>query len=157
MTTRLPWQKAFTLIETMVVMAIMLVVAGTGYYTVSQFTQSQGLNDDQRSVVTELKRVYAKATAVSYPSGCTGLTGYQVSVSVNTKAFSITALCASGNVAETRSDVLKTSQFQSTTSVTFTVSSGKVGTPVVLTIKDIIDATKTKTITVNDNGIFASN
>lgn len=139
------------------VMAIMLVITGTGYYSVSQFTQNQGLGDDQKSIIAEMKRAYAKATGVYYPSGCTGLTGYRVAAAQDSKDMTVTALCGSGNVAESRRSVLKGSLFTATTTFTFTVGTGVVGTPVVLTIKDLIDATKTKSVTINNNGVFIAN
>ena len=152
-------QKAFTIIELIIVITIMIVLAGSALVSVMSFNQNQGTTDDAKTVLTEMRRVYAKATGVFYPNGCTNLTGYTVTIAKDSTDMSVTANCAVSQT-ESRAGVLKTSKFRDAVSFTFSVPDGTVTPispnvyPISITIYSTNNSAATKTLTVSSYGVF---
>lgn len=151
-------QNGFTLIELMAAVAIMVIIAGVGFFSVSNFTQTQGVQDDGKALAGEFRRVYSMATGVSYPSAaCTSLSGYSVSGNSGGNTLTVTALCNSGNVVDTRNEVIKTSVFKNNFSFTFEVNTGNVPSGTVVTIQDINNSGITNDVSVFNNGVVKTN
>lgn len=150
-----PARSGFTMIEMLVATTILIIIAGIGIAGTITFNQNQGIEDDSKEVLTELRRVYSRAAGVYYPPGCNGtLTGYTVSVTSGSSNVVETAKCAS-NIAETRTDVIQTSHFSTTVSFTINAGDGKIsGSPYTLTIVSNSNSGLSKQIQVSDYGVF---
>lgn len=146
--------KGFTLIELMIVIVLMLIVSGTAMVNVTSFYQTQGTEDDIRTVLSEIRSAYSKATGVFYPPECTNLTSYTVLISSGSKDISVRANCT---VPQTsiKEDVLKTTKFSSAYSFTILVPSGAM-TPssTNIMIENDSNPTVKKTLRVASYGIF---
>ena len=118
------WRAGFTLIELILVMAIMILLSGSGIVAAVRFRERQALQNDAREVVTLLRAYQTKARGVELPPGCNGLNYYSLALSATQAA--ITAVCASGNVAVKTIEVLKDSTFSGATTVRFQVNTGTV-------------------------------
>lgn len=154
-----PAQKlGFTLIELMIVVTITVIIAGFSFISVNDFTQNQGTTDDARTFISELRRVYSKATAVFYPPGCTGLTAYGVTYGVPTSTdVRVNWVCNVGSSHEDRLGVLKSSKFIGSSTITFNVPDGAVtpnGALVQILNSSLTDVAKAKNVNVFSNGVF---
>jgi prepilin-type N-terminal cleavage/methylation domain-containing protein len=157
-------QQGFTLIEMIIVVALMVVITSASLVAVVTFNQKQGINDDAKAVLTELRRVSSRATGVAYPVGtCTKLSGYQLTIPspLGTKDIRITALCTPANIVEERSNVLDNSYFSGST-VTFTIDAGTgrlipitpASPPVTLTLTSNTNTSVTEQVEVKSFGVF---
>ena len=151
-------KNGFTLIEMMVTLTILIVISGLSVAGVIVFNQQQGIDDDTKALVSELRRVYSKATGIYYPAGCTSLTGYQVIVPSPTGSSNmrVVALCSSGNIAEERNGVLKNSYFPNKEQIAFTIAAGSgriAGAPYTLSITSSTNANISSGVQINDLGI----
>ncbi len=145
--------KAFTLIELVIVITIMIVLAGAAIVNVTSFYQNQGTLDDSKSVVSELRSVYSKATSVFYPPGCDNLTSYTVEMTTGGKDMVVTANCGSP-IKEIKLGVLKTTKFGGNYTVVINVSSGSVSKNVDIEILNDSNEDVVKTIRVRSYGVF---
>ena len=145
----------FTLIEMIITVSIMVIVAGMSVAGIVVFNQNQGITDDSEQVLSELRRAYSRATGIFYPPTCTGkLTGYKMTFTNGSKDITVTAQCAT-NIAEIRINVLKSSTFSGTTTLTISAGDGRVsGSPYTITIRSVANTSLTKVIKVSDFGVF---
>mgnify|MGYP001584132449 CR=1 FL=1 len=143
----------FTLIELMVVMAMISLMAGGSIAAYLRFNTNQELDNDARQLMTEFSKARSSAATLQYPSGCSGLTGVRVrSIVIGDilNGMETTTLCDSGNVVGQSIQILKSSVFTLPFDITFLPGSGylSTGTDQSVTIKDIKNPTVTKIITV---------
>ena len=149
--------SGFTLIELVIVVSLTIILAGTALVNVTSFNQSQGLSDDIRSVMTEFRSAYSKATGVFYPTNCNGISTYTLSMTSGSKDMKITANCTSPGaphpVEENKLGVLKSSTFSANYSYSFTVPTGSTSP---LTDVEIVSDTGavTKTLDIQNYGVF---
>lgn len=68
--------KGFTLVELMVVVAVVVVLAGIGAASLNKFNNNQKLDAAKEELVTDLKLARNMATTSQLPSGVSGLLKY---------------------------------------------------------------------------------
>jgi prepilin-type N-terminal cleavage/methylation domain-containing protein len=71
----------FTLIELMISVTILLLMAGFSVARLVDFADRRAVFNDAKFVVEELRKIRTKATAIEVPSGCSGVSSYNVSLS----------------------------------------------------------------------------
>lgn len=148
-------QYGFTLIEIIIVITIMVVLAGSAIVNVTSFNQNQGVSDDIKAVLTEVRSAYTKATSSFYPYGCTGLTGYTVAVSATAKDITVTPNCSPAVGSSVKSGVLKTSKFSASQSfVISTPGGGITPSPVNISIVSDSNGSLTQTLRISSFGVF---
>jgi prepilin-type N-terminal cleavage/methylation domain-containing protein len=153
--------SGFTLIELVIVISLVVLISTVSVVNVMSFIQSQGTEDDIRSVVSELRAAYSKATGVFFPSNClSGLTGYTLSMVQGKKDISVLAV-GCPNAAEQKRGVLKSTNFTSSYTFTFTSPNGTLvmtnpapPPPLEVTIQSDTDANIKKKVVVNSYGVF---
>ncbi|KKT40607.1 hypothetical protein A3K29_04310 [Candidatus Collierbacteria bacterium RIFOXYB2_FULL_46_14] len=143
----------FTLIELMIVMAMIVLMAGGSIAAYLRFNTNQQIVNDARQLIAELSKARSSAATLQYPLGCTGLTGINVRSTVidsNLVGLESTTLCGSGNVIGSPIQILKTSLFDVVFDITFLPGSGylSTGADQTIVIKDINNPTVTKMVTV---------
>jgi len=93
---------AFSLIELMVTISIIIVLSGTviaGYF---RFSQRQEAMNDARSLMSQMKKIQSLAQNLVYPDGCGGLQNYKLSpvcTGVDCRSVRVVATCVSGGDA----------------------------------------------------------
>ena len=147
--------KGFTLIEMMVSVMLLTIVTGAAIVGVITFNQNQGIEDDAKQLISEIRRVYSRATGIYYPPSCTGrLTGYLMDLVNGSNDISTAALC-SLEISETRTDVLKSSHFTGADTITINAGDGRIaGSPITIVITSDTSTTLTKSVVVNDFGVI---
>lgn len=141
----------FTIIELMITVTIMLVLFGGSLSSYFTFSNSQAMDTDARLLTTELNRIKSLAANMSYPSGCSTLTGYRVQGLINTANLTVTALCGSGNVSSSVTGLLKSSVFNAAFNITFLPGTGYLssGAETTFVIRNSSSATDTRTISIS--------
>jgi len=134
----------FTLIELMVVIAIILILSGASLAAYFQFSQRQSALNDARNFVTMLRRVQAMAKNLVYPSGCSGLTSYRMYTSCSgiydgsCQKVSASAVCGVGSEEVITDEKVFTDAFFSDgINVTFIAGSGNIASPVTFPLSNI--------------------
>jgi len=87
-------KNGLTLIELIVVMAIIALLSGGGLAAYTSFNQSQTLKAAAENVKNNLRLVQSRALSQEKPAtGCAVLDGFRVDISVGTANYSYLALC----------------------------------------------------------------
>lgn len=73
--------KGFTLIELMVVTAIISVISVGSIVAITRFNERRRVQTDALALAEHLRKIQVKASAVDVPVGCTGIKNYTVSMS----------------------------------------------------------------------------
>lgn len=142
----------FTLIELIVVIAIIIILSGVSLAAYFRFSQRQAMMNDARNFSTMLRRVQAMAKNLVYPSGCSGLSGYRVYSCLNCQNVSAEAVCSSGDVTVIDDEqVLAKAVFSEAISVVFTAGSGGVTPAGVFSISNSSDD-YTVVVKMDENG-----
>lgn len=129
--------SGFTMIELIVVIAVVIVLSGlmlAGYFG---FSRRQAAADDARTFVAELRKVQSMARNLVYPEDCVGLRYYKVTptcVGVGCKSVEVVANCTSGGDADGNivvygsDEVMQNGYFtdQSFVSITFMAGTGNI-------------------------------
>ncbi len=121
--------SGFTLIELVVVIAIMVVLSGTSIAAYYRFSQKQSALNDARNLATEMKKIQALARNLVYPAGCTNLSSYNLFSDCNggCQTMSANAVCGSGLYSALRNDpVLSKGLFQSNINISFGAGTGSI-------------------------------
>ena len=122
--------SGFTLIELIVVVAIMIIFSGVSISAYFQFSQRQEVLNDARSVATTFRRVQSMARNLVYPSGCSGLSGYRLYTDCDVyddscKNMKASASCSTGGeILVFDEDVLLETSFLGLVDVFFVAGSG---------------------------------
>ena len=147
--------KGFTLIEMMIAVTVLTVIASISFVGVVTFNQMQGIEDDAKLLVSEIRLAYSRATGIFYPPGCNGrVTGYRMTFTNGENDATVEALCNTA-VTDTRESLLKTSHFTGTIVFTINAGDGRVtGSPYTITITSDTKSTLTKQVRVSDYGVI---
>ena len=151
-------QRGFTLIEILVVFAIMGVLSAVGFASYATFNGAQSVQTGASDVSNLLNTAKIRAISQIIPTQCSGktLTGYQVQVTIASGQYLLNAVCSGSTyLIQTRTlPVNVTFATGSTTAVTFAVASG---TPSTLSSMIISGNGKTKTVSVTSTGTIMIN
>lgn len=152
-----PRQAGFTLIELMLVMAVILILTGGAVGAYLNFNKSQTMMNDARNLATEIYRVRTLASTLQYPTGCTSLKGYTIQSSLIAGDLSgviVTATCEPSDVASLPVKLLIGSVFEAPFQLSFLPGSGYLGsaTEQAITIQSTDDLSVSKIITVGIYG-----
>lgn len=144
--------SGFTLIELLVVLGVMGVLIVVGLAGLVAYSREQALKNAARELRTNLRFAQSKAIVGEKPTSCTSnLTAYSLEFSGAT-SYSIKALCSAQiTVASFKlpTDVTKSS---GAGSITFTVSTGSIGTSSTITLSSTFVGTEI--ITIDANGVI---
>jgi prepilin-type N-terminal cleavage/methylation domain-containing protein len=141
MKIRIP--RGFTLIELMVVIAIIIVLSSASLAAYFQFSQQQAAQNDARSLETILRRVQAMAKNLVYPVGCTsGLLGYRVYSNdcsgEGCQLISAEPLCPGSSAKVIDGEKIFTeAYFSGAVDVTFLAGTGRIESPITFPISNI--------------------
>ena len=102
--------KGFTVIEVIVVVAILTVLMVGILVAVVPFGESRSTQNDAKRLMAKLKLLQSRTTAVEIPSGCTGFGGYTISFVDGEGTIDVTASCQAGSYSESV-EILKSSVF----------------------------------------------
>jgi prepilin-type N-terminal cleavage/methylation domain-containing protein len=122
--------SGFSLIELIVVIAIMIIFSGVSISAYFQFSQRQEALNDARNVATTFRRVQSMARNLVYPSGCAGLSGYRLYTDCDVyddscKNMKASASCSTGGeIVVFDEDVLLETSFSGLVDVFFVAGSG---------------------------------
>lgn len=161
--------RGFTLIEILIVIAIIVILATGSYSGLSRFNRTQNLNIARDTLYNNLNeaRSFAMSQVVR---GCTidqTLEGYQISFNTSApQSYTTSEVCrnaTTGNLAPPYS--IKTVKLPpnvtfgtlSGTPVMFRVLSGSVTTAATIIIRVGGSGGPTRTVTVNNSGVISSN
>lgn len=151
-------RSGFTLIELMLVMAISLILVGGSLTAYLNFNQTQTVNNDARSLMTEINRVRTMASSLQYPEGCDSLENYNIVNDADLTGVIVTADCSPIDITSPVVKVLSGSVFKNLVNLTFTPGSGYLenGIDQQITINNIDDSNVSKMITVGVYGTVTS-
>lgn len=142
----------FTLIELIVVIAIIIILSGVSLAAYFRFSQRQAAMNDARNFSTMLRRVQAMAKNLVYPAECSGLSGYRVYSCLNCQKVSADAVCSvGGGTVINQEQVLAKTFFSSAISVVFTAGSGSISPAGEFPIKNLSDD-YTVVVKADENG-----
>jgi prepilin-type N-terminal cleavage/methylation domain-containing protein len=146
--------KAFTLIELMVTIVVVLVLSGTSIPAFLKFNKTQTIDSDSRQIISELNKNRSLASNLVYPSGCVHLSGYEVKSDVDLTGFVVSAKCFPSDVISASPNLLKSSKFLNAVDITFNSGSGYLdsGTETLITIVNNDDVDTKKVVTVSVYG-----
>ncbi len=90
--------RGYTLIELLIVMAIMGILFTVGYLSFQDYSRRQTLLAVGRSVRVDIRTAIESAIAGNKPAACNNvLNGYQLWITSNS-AYEIDAICSAGNI-----------------------------------------------------------
>ncbi len=149
--------RGFTLIELMVVFALMGIIVTGGVVSYSSYNKKQGLQMGAADVVNMLTSAKAKAISQVKPSACAGrtLNGYQVRVTKSGADYSLQAVCGGTSYPISSKKLPQDVTFGSGSlnTIFFTVSSGNSSTPGNVILNS---GTAAKTINISGSGAIRS-
>lgn len=91
-------RRGYTIIEILIVLAILGLLFGVGYVNYRDYARRQTVTAAMRSLRSDLKLAAEQAIAGKKPSGCTGnMDGVKFTVT-STSTYEISASCTSGDV-----------------------------------------------------------
>jgi prepilin-type N-terminal cleavage/methylation domain-containing protein len=91
--------KGYTLIEILIVMAILGILFVVGYGGFRDFSRREQVNGAMLTLIADLRQAQAQNLAGKKPFGCTGvLKGYSVTV-INSTSYKVTANCVNNGIA----------------------------------------------------------
>lgn len=97
--------KGYTLIELLIVMAIMGILFTVGYLSFQDYARRQTLLAAGRAVRVDIRTAIESAIAGNKPAACNNvLNGYQFWITSGT-TYEIDAICSGGNVVVTQATV----------------------------------------------------
>lgn len=143
--------KGFTLIEIMVVITITVLAIGGAVINVYQFNKTQGVEQDAKNFVTEIRKTYEMAIGNVHDPDCS-LTDYQIlSTNIKNQYLVVGNGCNYSTTMKMENSRFETTSF----TITFKIGSGDT---LISTNTDnkirITDGNTTKVITVNNYGDF---
>lgn len=157
-------RNGFTLIELVVVIAIIIILSTSAIVAYYRFTQRQAAMNDARSFSTMLRKVQSMAKNLVYPQNCTGLSGYRLFSDdygfecETCQTMSAEAICSEGPI-EVISDekILKTAFFTYPVSINFTAGSGSINPEAVGTyiLSNSVDFARQIVVTCDENGVIS--
>lgn len=151
-------QKGFTLIELIVVFAILGIMTMAGLSAYSVFSNSQGVQVGTADVSNMLTTAKTRAISQASPPQCSGksLQGYMVAINILNSQFSLSAVCGGNTYLLSTKDLPAGVTFQSgsTATVTFNVSTGAPSNSASISLSG---NGKTKTISVQSTGNIMTN
>lgn len=151
-------RAGFTLIELIVVIAIIMILSGVSLVSYFEFSRQQAAINDVRNFVTVLRRVQAKAKDLVYPTGCSGLAGYRVFTDCpvydkNCQKVSASAVCGvGGEEVITDEQVLTDAYFSVAIDIVFKAESGGVVSPLTFPLANI----NNMEVKIDENGNISS-
>jgi prepilin-type N-terminal cleavage/methylation domain-containing protein len=120
----------FTLIELMVVVAIIVLLSGMALAGYFNFTRKEAALNDARNLMSEMRKVQSLAKDLVYPNGCNNLTSYELVTSCSDnscKTMNIYAICSGLRVpVKTEEAVLVNNNFSKVIDVFFEAGSGNI-------------------------------
>lgn len=137
--------NGFTLIELIVVIAIIVIMSGMSLAAYFQFTQRQSALSDARNFETKLRQVQAMAKNLVYPSDCvTGLVGYRLYADCNgvygtgCQKVSVVPLCPGDGVKVIDSEqVFSDAYFTGSVNTVFLAGTGSIDSETIFPITNI--------------------
>lgn len=137
----------FTLIELIVVVAIIILLSGASLAAYFQFSQRQSAMNDARNLATMLRRVQAMAKNMVYPAdSCTGLKGYRLYSDCDQyddtcRFVSAGAVCNEGEKKVIDAErIFEKASFSEPITISFGVGSGAVSKQIEFPVRNIADA-----------------
>ena len=150
----------FTLIELIVVVAIIIILSGTSIVAYFRFSQRQSAFNDGRSFSTMLRKVKAMAKNLVYPDGCTELSGYTLvatgEINCETcQTVSVYAVCREGNIYVINDEkVLTKAFFTDNLSINFKAGSGSIDPYGTFVLSSNVDLSSEIVINTDENGVI---
>ena len=123
--------SGFTLIELIVVMAIIIILSGMSLAAYFRFSQRQAAMNDARNFATEIKKVQAMAKNLVYPPGCgSGLERYRLisdCIEEGCTTMSVYAICDDTPIeVKIGEEVLAKSFFTDLVDISFAAGTGTI-------------------------------
>ena len=153
--------SGFTLIELIVVIAIIIILSGSVLATYFNFSQRQAVVNDARSFLTVLRQVQSMAKNLVYPPEvCTGLTAYRLESQQDEQSVTASAVCSENEypVLEINNKtVLTKAFFQDQVDIRFMAGSGSINREAVGTyyLRDDVGLTSQFGVKVDENGAIS--
>jgi len=149
--------KGFTLIELIIVFAIIGIMTMLGIAAYNSYNSSQAVQSSASDVSNMLNTAKSRALTQVIPSSCNSIpvTGYEVDVMLNGGQYTLSVVCGTNQILTTN-NLPPNIKFasSSTPTVFFNISDGTVtGTATI----SITGYGKTKTITVGKTGDVSVN
>ncbi len=147
--------KAYTLIELLVTVTIIILFSGVSISAYLTFNENRQLDNDARMFNSVLNKIRTKAVFLEYPNGCVGLSGITVtsaSNSVGKKTILRHKINCSDKIYDgVDEEVLKSTEFSADFNFKFLPLSGNIEDlqDKVVIVKSQSDNTKTITVTVD--------
>lgn len=153
--------KAFTLIELMLVMVVIIILTGGSVSAYLNFNKSQTMTNDARNLASEIYRVRTLSSSLQYPTGCTSLKSYSMKSSLiggELSGATITAKCEPTDQTGSPIKILTGSVFVAPFELIFLPGTGYLeGAEQAITIQNINDLSSSKVITVGSYGTVTDN
>lgn len=92
--------NGFSLIELLVVCAIILTITGLVISNYSSFTDTQKVRQAGRTLKNDLRFIQTRAASGLKPAGCTTLRGYRVTFGANSYSYQV--VCSNGLFAQSQ-------------------------------------------------------
>ncbi len=149
--------KAFTLIELILVFALIGVLTSLGIASYAAYNGTQSVQSAASDMQNILRTAQSRSISQVKPASCgtNALTGYQVDITVNTQAYTLSAMCGTKQViANKLLPAQVTFATGSTASIFFAIGSGTVANTATITVSGF---GKTKAVTISKTGSISAN
>jgi type II secretory pathway pseudopilin PulG len=156
--------NGFTLMELILVVAIIILLSGISLAAYFTFGERQGAQNDARNLTTMLRRVQGMATNLVYPAGCSELVGYRLYTNCSgyteadgCKTVNVSAVCGVGGEISSiaNNTVFTDAYFSGGVDVFFTAGTGEVPSPI--SFASLIGNMGNLVITIDANGLIDVN
>lgn len=122
-------RHGFTVIELLIVVLIMALLAGAGFFSIRAFSRRQQVVQSAKNVQEILRFAQKKARVGEKPTGCVTLNGYLVQGTTASSLITVSARCTNQNYVVTTVNLTDPTRLSQNLNMTFLVLQGGVQNP----------------------------